>query len=71
MQETTQIADLIPLIAKLYAYGYEINDLKLVKPYLTDRWQRTKIIFLLVPGQNCFWVCLKARFWDPSYLIYI
>ena len=32
------------LIAKLHAYGFEKNALRLVKSYLTDRWQRTKII---------------------------
>ena len=31
------------LIAKLYAYSFEKNALRLVKSYLTDRWQRTKI----------------------------
>ena len=31
------------LIAKLHAYGFEKNALRLVKSYLTDRWQRTKI----------------------------
>ena len=31
------------LIAKLYAYGFDKNALRLIKSYLTDRWQRTKI----------------------------
>ena len=31
------------LIAKLYAYGFNKNALMLIKSYLTDRWQRTKI----------------------------
>ena len=31
------------LIAKLYAYGFDKNSLKLIKPYLSDRWQRAKI----------------------------
>ena len=31
------------LIAKLHAYGFDINALKLVKSYLTNRWQRTRI----------------------------
>ena len=31
------------LIAKLHAYGFEKNALRLVKSYLNDRWQRTKI----------------------------
>ena len=31
------------LIAKLYAYGFNKNALKLIKSYLTNRWQRTKV----------------------------
>ena len=31
------------LIAKLHAYGFEYNTLKLFKSYLSKRWHRTKI----------------------------
>ena len=31
------------LIAKMYAYGFSIDALKIVHPYLSDCWQRTKI----------------------------
>ena len=31
------------LIAKLYAYGFNKNALKLIKSYLTNRWQRIKV----------------------------
>ena len=31
------------LIAKLYAYGYGKDALKLIKSYLSNRWQRVKI----------------------------
>ena len=31
------------LIAKLHAYGFDKNALRLIKSYLTDRWQRAKI----------------------------
>ena len=31
------------LLAKLYAYGFEKNALRLIRSYLTERWQRTKI----------------------------
>ena len=31
------------LIAKLYAYGFSKTALRLIKSYLTNRWQRTKI----------------------------
>ena len=30
-------------IAKLHAYGFDKNALKLVRSYLTNRWQRTKV----------------------------
>ena len=33
----------ILLIAKLHAYGFDKNPLRLVKSNLIDRWQRTKI----------------------------
>ena len=31
------------LIAKLYAYGFSKDALKLIHSYLSDRWQRTKV----------------------------
>ena len=31
------------LIAKLYVYGFTKESLKLIKSYLTNRWQRTKL----------------------------
>ena len=31
------------LIAKLYAYGFDKSSLRLIKSYLSERWQRTKI----------------------------
>ena len=31
------------LIAKLHAYGFSRNALMLIKSYLSNRWQRTKI----------------------------
>lgn len=31
------------LIAKLHAYGFDKNSLRLMKSYLSDRWQRVKI----------------------------
>ena len=31
------------LIAKMYAYGFSIDALKIVRSYLSDRWIRTKI----------------------------
>ena len=31
------------LLAKLYAYGFDKDALRLIQSYLTDRWQRTKV----------------------------
>ena len=31
------------LIAKLHAYGFSEEPLQLIKSYLTNRWQRTKV----------------------------
>ena len=31
------------LIAKLYAYGFSKESLKLIKSYLSNRWQRAKV----------------------------
>ena len=31
------------LIAKLHAHGFEYITLKLIKSYLSKRWQRTKV----------------------------
>ena len=31
------------LIAKLHAYDFSEESLQLIKSYLTNRWQRTKI----------------------------
>ena len=33
------------LIAKLYAYGFSKDALKLINSYMSDRWQRTKKSF--------------------------
>ena len=32
-----------PLIARLYAYGFSKDVLKLIFSYMSDRWQRSKI----------------------------
>ena len=31
------------LLAKLHTYGFDRNSLLLVKSYLSNRWQRTKV----------------------------
>ena len=39
-----------PLIVKLYTYGFSKDALKLINSYMSDRWQRTKMINLLALG---------------------
>ena len=41
------------LIAKLGAYGFDTESLKLIRSYLTNCFQRTKVIQVSVVGQNC------------------
>ena len=40
------------LIAKLHAYRFDKNALKLIFSYISDRWQRIKLIFHLTWGLN-------------------
>ena len=43
------------LVAKLGAYSFDIETLKLIiKSYLTNHFQRTKVNPVSVVGQNCF-----------------
>ena len=46
MMDLSKVFDTINrelLIAKLEAYGFSYNALRIVLDYLSDRWQRTKI----------------------------
>ena len=40
------------LIAKLYDSGFSKESLKLIKSYLRNRWQRTKVNLISVVDQN-------------------
>ena len=40
------------LIAKLYDSGFSKEPLKLIKSYLSNRWQRTKVNLISVVDQN-------------------
>ena len=42
------------LIAKLHVYGFSKESLKLIKGYLTNRGQRTKLTQVLVSGKRFF-----------------
>ena len=53
------------LIAKLFAYGFEKDALRLVKSYLSDRWQRVKIntcvsVCMCVSVSVCLCVCVSV-----------
>ena len=44
----------VQIIAKLHAYGFSKNSLKLLRSYMSDRRKKTKIISRLVLGWNYF-----------------
>ena len=50
------------IIAKLYAYGFDIKTLKLLHSCLTKRWQRTKQIQVLVHRLSCYKASLRVLF---------
>ena len=52
------------LIAKLYAYGFSIDSLKLINDYLSDRMQRTKV------GET-FSTCRRILFGFPQDLCFL
>ena len=41
-----------PLIAKLHTYGFTKESQELIKCYLTNCWQWTKLVQALVVGAN-------------------
>ena len=55
------------LLAKLNAYGFDKNSLEIMRNYLSNHWQRTKI--------NTSWSALlkgvlQAQFWDQFCLTF-
>ena len=50
------------LIAKLHAYGFDFNSLKLIYKYLANRNERVKSMILLVPGVRFHLEFLKDQF---------
>ena len=59
--------DRVFLIAKLHAYDFSKESLKLIKTYITNRWQRTKLntgfsmwtdILLGVPQRSVLYLSL-------------
>ena len=52
----------VQIIAKLHAYGFSKNSLKLLRSYMSDRRKKTKIISRLVLGWNYFRVSSWPNF---------
>ena len=59
------------LIAKLSAYGFEHNALKLIYSYLTNRWHRTKINSALSSWEEVTQGFPKVLFFVLLYLMSI
>ena len=47
------------LVAKLHAYGFDKNSLRVIFSYLTDRWQRVKINTTVSSWTELFRVYVK------------
>ena len=59
------------LLAKLHAYGFDRDSLKVLHSYLSNRYQRTKINKILVRGVKLFLEYHKVLFLVLSSLIFI
>ena len=55
------------LIAKLHAYGYSKESLKLIKSYLSNRWQRTKVPSSLSTCIKLAWLKNSIREFSETY----
>ena len=58
------------LIAKLRAYGFSLNALRLVHSYLTNRKQRIKLILNIALGRRYYSQYLKHLSHDFFFLIF-
>ena len=59
------------LIANLHAYGFSEESLHLIKTYLTNRWQRTKVNTSFSNWTNFYQEYHKGLFLDRYSLIYV
>ena len=59
------------LLAKLHAYGFDSDSLKVLYIYLSNRYKRTKINKILVRGVELFLEYHKVLFLVISSLIFI
>ena len=54
------------LIAKMYAYGFSTDALKIVHSYLSDRWHRTKIDGSFSTWRKFYRVRPRDQLMDPN-----
>ena len=59
------------LIAKLHAYGIDIDSLNILQDYLSNRNQRTKVDSFIALGKQYFPGYLKALYLDHFCSIYL
>ena len=50
------------LIAKRHTYGFNKESVELILDYLSNRWQRQRLVIISVFGLNCYWVFHKVLF---------
>ena len=55
------------LIAKLHAYGFNIEALEIIYDYLSDRWQRTKINNSFSSWSEILWGMPQGSVLGPKY----
>ena len=59
------------LIAKLSAYGFDTESLKIIKSYLMNHLQRTKVNISLSSWSKLFLGVLQGSALGPPFLIFI
>ena len=59
------------LIAKLTAYGFDYQSLRIMESFLSNRQQRTKLIMPLVIILKLYMEFHKGQFWVPYFSISI
>ena len=71
LSKTFDTINLDLLIAKLGTYGFDTERLKLIKSYLTNHLQRTKVNTSLSSWSKLFLEVLQGSALGPPFLIFI